>query len=56
MLTQAEIDALLAGAIEIEASNDSSGVNLAKLMGDEDKGKEEEGADEGEEKDRKSVV
>jgi len=46
MLTQAEIDALLAGAIEIEASDDSSGVNLAKLMGEDSKPKSEEGGEE----------
>jgi flagellar motor switch protein FliM len=52
MLTQAEIDALLAGAIEIEASNESTGVNLAKLMGEDEKGavKEEETGEEGGEK------
>jgi flagellar motor switch protein FliM len=35
MLTQAEIDALLAGAIEIEKTDDQEGVNLAKLMGED---------------------
>jgi len=34
MLTQAEIDALLAGAIEIEPADDKDSVNLAKLMVD----------------------
>jgi flagellar motor switch protein FliM len=33
MLTQAEIDALLAGSIEIEGSDTQDGVNLAELMG-----------------------
>jgi flagellar motor switch protein FliM len=32
MLTQAEIDALLAGAIEIEPTDDKDSVNLAKLI------------------------
>ncbi len=33
MLTQAEIDALLSGAIEIEPTDEQESVNLAKLMG-----------------------
>jgi flagellar motor switch protein FliM len=33
MLTQAEIDALLNGAIEIEGTENQEGVNLAELMG-----------------------
>ena len=32
MLTQAEIDALLSGAIEIEKTDDQEGVNLAKII------------------------
>jgi flagellar motor switch protein FliM len=36
MLTQAEIDALLAGAIEIEEAENQDGVNLAQIMGKED--------------------
>jgi flagellar motor switch protein FliM len=35
MLTQAEIDALLAGAIEIEPTDEKDSVNLAKLMGED---------------------
>lgn len=33
MLTQAEIDALLSGAIEIEKADNQEGINLAELMG-----------------------
>ncbi|MBN1267484.1 MAG: FliM/FliN family flagellar motor switch protein [Anaerolineales bacterium] len=33
MLTQAEIDALLSGAIEVEQSDSRGGVNLAEIMG-----------------------
>ena len=33
MLSQAEIDALLSGAIEIEEPNSQNRVNLAELMG-----------------------
>jgi hypothetical protein len=32
MLTQAEIDALLSGAIEIEKADNQEGINLAELM------------------------
>jgi flagellar motor switch protein FliM len=35
MLTQAEIDALLEGAIELEGKDGQAGVNLAELMGKE---------------------
>ena len=42
MLTQAEIDALLAGAIEIEQTDELDSVNLAKLMGEETPSKEEQ--------------
>ncbi|MDT8897652.1 MAG: flagellar motor switch protein FliM [Thermanaerothrix sp.] len=34
MLTQAEIDALLSGAIELEKSGDGGSINLAELMGE----------------------
>jgi flagellar motor switch protein FliM len=51
MLTQAEIDALLAGAIEIEQADEKQGgVNLAKLMGEKST---PSSADEPEEDERK---
>jgi flagellar motor switch protein FliM len=46
MLTQAEIDALLNGAIEIEGTESQEGVNLAELMGKSSSGpKESAGGD-----------
>ncbi len=45
MLTQAEIDALLNGAIEIEGPESQEGVNLAELMGKSSAGPKEAGGD-----------
>jgi flagellar motor switch protein FliM len=45
MLTQAEIDALLNGAIEIEGTETQEGVNLAELMGKSTAGAKESSSD-----------
>jgi flagellar motor switch protein FliM len=52
MLTQAEIDALLAGQIELENADEKSGVNLAKLI-ESDTIQAKPAQEEGEEEDRK---
>jgi len=53
MLTQAEIDALLSGQIELENADDKAGVNLAKLIDGELSIPTKTAPDEGEDEDRK---
>lgn len=45
MLTQAEIDALLSGSIEIEQTDGEEGVNLADIMGEPDVSSSKESSD-----------
>jgi flagellar motor switch protein FliM len=52
MLTQAEIDALLAGQIELENADEQAGVNLAKLI-ESDTPQTKNMGEEGEEEERK---